>query len=45
MRENKNFILSGCSIETIVQIFVKTLYDFEHEINTKKYEKIRNNSK
>ena len=41
MRENKFFILSGCSIDTIVQIFVKTLYDFEHEINTKK---IRNKS-
>ena len=42
MRENKFFfILSGCSTDTIVQIFVKTLYDFEHEINTKK---IRNKS-
>ena len=41
MRENKFFILSGCSSDTIVQIFVKTLCDFEHEINTKK---IRNKS-
>ena len=38
MRENKIFVLSGCSTDTIVQIFVQTLYDFEHEINTKKYE-------
>ena len=43
MKENKFFfILSGCSTDTIVQIFVKTLYDFEHEINTKK---IRKNTK
>ena len=41
LKENKNFILSGSSTDTIVQIFVKTLYDFEHEINTKK---IRNKS-
>ena len=38
MRENKFFILSECSTDTIVQIFVKTLYDFEHEINTEKNE-------
>ena len=41
LKENKFLFFSECSTDTIVQIFVQTLYDFEHEINTKK---IRNKS-